>query len=141
MIKFENKSCDILIKNKMPQDLKLFLDLVPNDKLQSCSVELTDEMIRSWSKPHRTLLRFQNLEELEEYLALAIKEDKMNLLSMSFLYTANQRLELDVLMGHLYLRNNPVLISIEKLSKSNLIGLGKLIEEVVIEFSKDQPQY
>jgi hypothetical protein len=74
------------------------------------------------------------VEELEEFLALTFAEEEVSILTLKFEYNENLLLTLDVLMGHLYMRNSATLISLEKLSSDNLIGPGKLIQKILVEF-------
>ena len=121
----------------MQDDLKVFLDLICRENLQSCSIEITDERVfLTWAKPKHTTLTFQNIKDLEEHLSLTSSSDDTQPLSMTFFYKQNQRIYLDILMGHLYELNNVSLVALEKLSRANLIGKGKLIEEIKMDFSE-----
>jgi hypothetical protein len=79
-------------------------------------------------------MTFNTVDAVEEHLALLFAEDTSTILSVNFYYEKNIRLSLDLLTGRLYLQNSIDLISLEKLSAANLIGKGKLIEEILMEF-------
>jgi hypothetical protein len=119
----------------MQRALKHFLDLVPRQSLERCSVEFTYDKIQAWTRPKYSTQEFQAIEDLEEHLALTFAKDEVTILSLKFEYTEQRFLSLDLLMNHLYLRNSATLISLEKLSSVNLIGEGKLIDEILVEFT------
>jgi len=120
----------------MTRDLKIFLDNISKENLRSCSIETTLKSIidEPLVLTHYTTM-FNNMNDVEEYLALLSTKYKSVLLSITFNYEKNQRLSLDTLTGHLYQENTVNLISLEKLSAANLIGKGKLIEKIQITFS------
>ena len=120
----------------MTRDLKIFLDNISKENLRSCSIETTLKSIidEPLVLTHYTTM-FNNMNDVEEYLALLSTKYKSVLLSITFNYEKNQRLCLDTLTGHLYQDNTVNLISLEKLSAANLIGKGKLIEEIQMTFS------
>jgi hypothetical protein len=120
----------------MTRDLKIFLDNISKENLRSCSIETTLKSIidEPLVLTHYTTM-FNNMNDVEEYLALLSTKYKSVLLSITFNYEKNQRLSLDTLTGHLYQENTVNLISLEKLSAANLIGKGKLIEEIQMTFS------
>ncbi len=122
----------------MPSILKQFLNLVPLEGLQGCSVDYTRDNIPVFEQPKYSSHLCLNIDELEEFLALSFAKEEISILTLKFVYGENMYLTLDVMMGHLYLRNNATLISLEKLSAANLIGRGKLIEELFIDFSPDE---
>ncbi len=118
----------------MQRSLKQFLDQVPLEGLNGCSVDFTRDKIPAFSRPKYSTHLCQSIDKLEEFLALTFAKEEVSILTLKFEYGENVFLSLDVLMGHLYLRNNATLISLEKLSSANLIGHGKLIEEILVEF-------
>jgi hypothetical protein len=118
----------------MQRALKHFLDLVPRESLERCSVEFTYDKIQAWTRPKYSTQEFLVIEDLEEHLALTFAKDEVTILSLKFEYTEQRFLSLDLLMNHLYLRNSATLISLEKLSSVNLIGKGKLIDEILVKF-------
>lgn len=120
----------------MQRNLKQFLDLIPRMPLKSCSVEFTYDRIQAFTRPKYSTVEFHFIEELEEYLALTFAKDEVTILSLKFDFDSAEKIFicLDILMGKLYMRNSAVMLSLEKLSSANLIGKGKLIEEVLIEF-------
>jgi hypothetical protein len=120
----------------MQRSLKQFLDLVPLEGLKGCSVDFTRDQIPRFSRPKYTTQSFLTVEELEEFLALTFAEEEVSILTLKFQYCEDVFLELDVLMGNLYLRNSATLMSLEKLSSANQIGKGKLIEKILVEFSR-----
>jgi hypothetical protein len=120
----------------MPSTLKQFLDLVPLEGLKGCLVDFTRDNIAAFSRPKYSSHVCLSIDELEEFLALTFAKEEISILTLKFMYCENIYLTLDVMMGNLYLRNNATLISLEKLSAANLIGKGKLIEQVVVEFSQ-----
>ncbi len=121
----------------MQRSLKQFLDLVPLEGLKGCSVDFTRDNIPAFSRPKYSTHLCLNIDELEEFLALTFAKEAVSILTLKFQYSENVFLTLDVMMGHLHLQNSATLISLEKLSTANLIGNGKLIEEILVEFSSD----
>ncbi len=97
-------------------------------------MDFTRDQIPRFSRPKYNRYLCLTVEELEEFLALTFAKEEVSILTLNFQYSENLLLTLDVLMGHLYMRNSATLISLEKLSNANLIGHGKLIEEILVEF-------
>ena len=122
----------------MQRSLKQFLDQVRLDSLTGCSVDFTRDKIEAFTRPKYSSRMFQSLEDLEEFLAITFAKEKVSILDLNFEYGENHLLRLDVLMGHLYQKNSATLISLEKLSSADLIGKGKLIEQVLVEFSRNE---
>jgi hypothetical protein len=121
-------------QNRMQRNLKHFLDLLPPESLERCSVEFTYDKLQRLTRPKYSTQQFQTINDLEEHLALTFAKDEVTILSLQFEYTEQKFLRLDLLMNNLYMRNSATLVSLEKLLSVNLIGKGKLIDEILVKF-------
>lgn len=115
-------------------DLLNFLDLVPEENLVHCGVELKLEHFQALHAPAIETREFQTVESLYQYVDFALEND-YSLLSVYFDYPGGKSISMDILMGKLSLKNSVNLVSLDQLNEHNLVGSQRFIEEIRMEFT------